>query len=489
MDEHGVKNRPNLRLLSKEVIERIHESSIRLLADIGVTVESREALDILGEGGAKIDEVKRNVKIPSSLIEETLRKVPHRLTIYSRDRRHDLNLAENNVYFDPGSAAISILDYSKASPRPPALKDVKDFAVVVDSLKNIHAQSTALVPMDMPETMRDRIRLYVVLKYSTKPIVTGAFTVDGISDMKRMLDIVSDSGSKKAGAMAIFDVCPSPPLKWSRLAAKNVIDCAEAGLPVELVSMPQISATAPATLAGCLVQHNAEVLSGIALAQLAYPGTPVIYGGSPALFDPRYGTSVMGSPEVLLLSCGYVDMAKHYGLPSHAYLGMSDAKVIDYQAGFESALGALVGALKGINIISGAGMIEFESCQSLEKLVLDDEICGYVHRVATGIDVTEETLANQIFQESVAKGHFLSQKHTVRWLRREQYIPSELVDRRDRSMWRALGRLDALKRARTRVEQILSDHQPEPLEPDIEKELTRFAVSICRSHGVPRLTL
>lgn len=489
VNEHSTKNRPNLRLLSNEAIERIHQSSIRLLVDVGVTIESREALNILREGGADIDEVKRNAKIPPSLVEEALRKTPHRLTVYSRDKRHDLNLAENNVYFDPGSAAISLLDYSQASPRPPTLSDVKDFAVVVDSLKNIHAQSTALVPMDMPETLRDRIRLYVVLKYSTKPVVTGAFTVDGISDMKRMLDIVSDSSSTKIRPIAIFDVCPSPPLKWSYLAAKNLIDCAEAGLPVELVSMPQVSATAPATLAGCLVQHNAEVLSGIVIAQLAGPGTPVIYGGSPALFDPRYGTSVTGSPEVLLLSCGYVDIAKHYGLPSHAYLGMSDAKVIDYQASFETTLGALIGILKGVNIVSGAGMIEFESCQSLEKLVLDDEICGYVYRIATGIDVTEETLANQIFQESVAKGHFLSQKHTIRWLRREHYMPSELVDRRDRSMWRALGGLDALKRARTQVEQILSDHQPEPLQPDIEKELTRFAVSICRSHGAPRLTL
>lgn len=489
MDEHSIKNRPNLRLLSDEAINQVHQSSMRLLEDVGVTIESREALDILREAGATINEEKRNARIPPSLIEEALKKTPHELVIYSRDGKHDLNLTVNNVHFDPGSAAISLLDYGENAPRTPTIKDVKDFAVVVDSLKNIHAQSTALVPMDLPETLRDRIRLYVVLKYSTKPVVTGAFTVDGISDMKHMLEIVSDGKSMRQRPMAVFDVCPSPPLKWSYLGARNLIDCAEAGLPVELVSMPQTSATAPATLAGCVVQHNAEVLSGIVMAQLVSPGTPVIYGGSPALFDPRYGTSVMGSPEVLLISCGYVDMAKHYGLPTHSYLGMSDSKVIDYQAGFETALGALIGVLKGINIISGAGMIEFECCQSLEKLVLDDEICGYVYRIARGMDVSGETLANQVFQEAVEKGHFLSQKHTVKWLKTEQYMPSELVDRRHRSTWRALGGLDALRRARAKTERILSRHQPEPLHPDVEKELTGFVASICKSHGVSSLTL
>lgn len=487
MNDHIIKNTPNLRFLSNEAIERVHESSIQLLEDVGVTVESGEALNILREGGADIDESRKKAKIPSSLIEEALRKTPHRLTVYSRDGKHDLNLTENNVYFDPGSAAISLLDYGEEEPRPPTLKDVRDFAVVVDSLKNIQAQSTALVPMDLPENLRDRIRLYVVLKYSTKPVVTGAFTVEGISDMKHMLEIVSDGRSLKLRPTAIFDVCPSPPLKWSHLAARNLMDCAEAGLPVELVSMPQTSATAPATLAGCLIQHNAEVLSGIAMVQLTAAGTPVIYGGSPALFDPRHGTSVMASPEVLLICCGYVDIAKHYGLPTHAYLGMSDAKVIDYQAGFETALGALIGALKGINIISGAGMIEFERCQSLEKLVLDEEICGYVYRIARGIDMDEETPMTQLFQDATAKGHFLSQRHTVEWLRREQHMPSQLVDRRDRSTWRALGGLDALKRARTRVKEILSHHQPEPLQPDVEKELNKFAVSICRPHGLPHL--
>ncbi len=168
---------------------------------------------------------------------------------------------------------------------------------------------------------------------------------------------------------------------------------------------------------------------------------------------------------------------------------MSDSKVIDYQAGFETALGALIGVLKGINIISGVGMIEFECCQSLEKLVLDDEICGYAYRIARGMEVSEETLAKQVFQEAVEKGHFLSQKHTVEWLKTEQYMPSELIDRGHRSTWRALGGLDALRRARAKTEQILSRHQPEPLHPDVEKELTGFVASICKSHGVSSLTL
>jgi trimethylamine--corrinoid protein Co-methyltransferase len=487
MSKFSFSNIPKIHFLSSESIRVIHEASIELLGKIGVLVQSRDVLKLLVDAGCEVDSRNR-VKIPEYLVNECIKSAPSSVRIYSRDGKHDLNVGGDNVYFNPGSAAISILDSETETIRTPTVRDLVDFVVVTDYLNNIHAQSTAIVPSDVPEEVKDRVRLYITLKYSTKPVITGAFTIDGLHDMKKMLDIVAgcDSGRKP---MAIFDVCPSPPLKWSELTVTNLVDCARYRIPAELVSMPQIGATGPATLAGCLIQHTAENLSGIVIHQLTNRGAPIIYGGSPALLDMRSGMSCMAAPEVMLLVAGYVEIGKYYGLPTHGYLGLSDTKTVDYQAGLESAIGLLVGALKGVNIVSGAGMIDFESCQSLEKLVLDNEICGYVLRIVRGVDVMEETLALETFNEAIERGDFISLKHTLKWLRNEQYFPSRLIDRDSRRKWMDKGLKNAWRRAREEVSKILKEYKPQLLPTDVDRELNEFINSVMKKYKAKLSTL
>lgn len=479
MNKFSFSNLPRVHILSSESIRVIHEASINLLEKIGVLVQNGYVLKLLKDAGCVVD-ARQRVKIPEYLVNECIKSTPSSIKVYSRDGKHDLQVEGDNIYFNPGSAAVSILD--SETIRTPTLKDLVDLVVVVDYLSNIHAQSTAIIPSDVPEEVKDRVRLYIALKYSTKPVVTGAFTIDGLHDMKRMLDIVAGCESRRK-PMAIFDVCPSPPLKWSSLTVTNLVDCARYGIPVELVSMPQVGATGPATLTGCLIQHTAENLSGIVIHQLTSRGAPIIYGGSPALLDMRSSMSCMAAPEVLLLISGYVEMGKYYGLPTHGYLGLSDTKVIDYQAGFESAMGVLIGALKRVNIVSGVGMIDFESCQSIEKLVLDNEVCGYALRVAKGVDVNEETLALEAFNEAIERGSFISLKHTLKWFRREQYFPSRLIDRDSRRRWIDKGLKDAWRRAKEEVKRILKEHKPQPLPSDVDRELNKFLESIMARHG------
>ena len=483
MSKFSFSNLPKIHFLSNESIRVIHGAGIDLLEKIGVLVQSRKVLRLLKDAGCEVN-ARGRVKIPESLVNECIKSAPSSVKIYSRDGRHDLHVGGDSVYFNPGSAAISILDFETEAIRPPTIRDLVDLTVITDYLSNIHAQSTALVPSDVPEEVKDRVRLYITLKYSTKPVITGAFTIDGLHDMKKMLDIAAgcDSGRKP---MAIFDVCPSPPLKWSELTVTNLVDCARYRIPAELVSMPQIGATGPATLAGCLIQHTAENLSGIVIHQLTSRGAPVIYGGSPALLDMRSGMSCMATPEVMLLISGYVEIGKYYGLPTHGYLGLSDTKIVDYQAGFESSMGILIGALKRINIISGAGMMDFESCQSLEKLVIDNEICGYALRIAKGINIMEEAL--DVFNEAIEKGGFLSLKHTLKWFRSEQYFPSRLIDRDPRRRWIDKGLKNAWRRAREEVEKILKEHKPQLLPSDIERELDEFIKSIMERYGAKLL--
>jgi len=464
--------KPKVSLLSHDDIEKVHEASLRLLEEVGVYIDNEEALKLLKEEGVNIE--GKVAKIPRDLVNKCLKSTPSTFKLYYRDSKDYLIIGNKGTIFNPGSAAIKILDYNKGEPREPFFKDLVDFSILVDALEYINAQSTALVPADVPVEIRDRVRLYPILKFSNKPIITGAFTIEGVHDMKAMLEIVNRDIAKKP--IAIFDVCPSPPLQWSNLTMQNLIDCARYGIPVEIIPMPQLGATAPVTLAGALIQHNVEALTGIVIAQLVRRGTPVIYGGSPCLFDMRWGTSCISTPETLLLTLAYTEIGKYYNIPTHAYVGLSDAKIIDYQAGVETLVGALLAVLKGINIASGPGMLEFESSQSMEKIVLDNEICGIVFHIAKGFEIHEETLAIDLIRSVGPGGHFLSKKHTLKWFRIEEFFP-KIFDR-------STKRENILRKAHERVNEILERHKPESLPPDIERELDKFFNNICKRYGV-----
>jgi trimethylamine--corrinoid protein Co-methyltransferase len=471
-----------LQLLSKEDIEKIHSSAIRILEKIGIMFDNKEALKIFNENGFEVIFEKKIVKINEEAIKEAIIKAPSKITIYDRNGKEALFLEENNVYYNPGSAAINILDIETNNIRKPISKDLEKFSIIVDSLPYIHAQSTALIVSDVPEIISDRYRLYIILKNAIKPIITGAFTIDGLHDMVKMLKVVTNNELSKK-PIAIFDVCPSPPLMWSEITSQNLIDCAKYMVPAEIVPMPLSGATAPVTLAGTIVQHTAEALSGIVLSQIVNPGAPIIYGGSPAIFEMRYGTTPMGAIETIMIDCSYALIGKYYGLPTHSYLGLSDSKIVDIQAGFESSIGIILGALTGINVISGPGMIDFESCQSMEKLVIDNEICGMALRLIKRINVTEDSLAIELIEKIGPGGHFLTSKHTIEWLKREFFIPSEIIDRFERKIWIEKNHKNCIQRAKEIVEKILKENESKKLEKEKEKALDEIINNSFKKYG------
>ena len=490
MAKLSLSGQPALRLLSNEEIETIHLSSLKILEELGVMVQSDNALKLLADAGADVDAITKIARIPQYLAKEALVKAPSTIRVYSRDGKHDLLLEGNRVHYDPGSAALYLLDSQTNEIRRPVSRDLADFVRLTDGLEHIQAQSTALVVSDVPDAIVDRYRLYIVLKNSPKTIVTGTFSVDGLYDMKDMLAAVVGSEKELARRpMAIFDLCPSAPLKWGDFIAQNLIDCAKYRIPGEILPMPQLGATGPVTLAGSLVQHNAEFLSGLVISQLANPGAPVIYGGSPTTFDMRYLTARLGAIETIMMGCAYAQIGKYYGLPTHMYLGLSDTKIVDAQSGFESGLGITLGALAGINVISGPGMLDFENCQSFEKLVIDDTICGTALRLIRGIDVNDQSLAIDAIRRVGVGGHYLADKHTTEWLKKELFFPSDLVDRQNRNIWKKLGSKDTLQRAKEITQRILRDHKVEPLPPDIEKNLDDVARKMMKKHGIDKLPL
>jgi trimethylamine--corrinoid protein Co-methyltransferase len=341
---------------------------------------------------------------------------------------------------------------------------------------------------EVPKEIGDLYRLYVVLMHSQKPIVTGAFTNDTLHNMIDMLTIFA--GSREALAekpQAVFDVCPSPPLIWSKFGAGNLIELARAGIPAEMVSMPLAGAAAPVTLLGSVVQHAAECISGITIHQLAKPGSPIVWGGAPAIFDMRKGGTPMGAIETAMIDASYTQVGKYLDIPTHCYLGATESKVVDAQAGMESGMSALVGALAGVNMISGAGMLDFLACHSPEKLTVDAEAIGMAKRMLEGVSVRTETLATAMFEGINFKGDFLKQRVTRELFAQEQYLPSDVIDRDSIRGWQQSGSMDTFARAKVRTQQLLDEYQRPQMDPDREKELVGMVEGLAKQAGMNTL--
>jgi len=474
--------RPELSLISESEITRILDEAMDILETVGLLVEHPAVVEKLQAAGAANKGHPVRTCMPRSLVESCLLTVPSGIDMFDRNGNKTMELRGHNVHFDPGSAALNVLDWHMDTIRKPTTRDAVEFHRLTEALPHFAAQSTGVIPDDMPGEIADRWRLYIALHHCRKPIVTGTFGAESWKPMVDMLSAVRGGKKElKEKPLAIFDVCPSPPLKWSHLGCQTLIDGAEDGVPLEFVSMPLAGATAPVTLAGSLVQHTAETLGGIVITQVLSPGTPVIYGGSPAIFDMREGTTPMGAVETMMIDVTYNQIGKFLNLPTHAYMGLSDAKWVDAQAGFESGMGATLAALAGINVVSGAGMMDFESCQSLVKLVVDHDICGMALRLARGITFREGLLAEDLRGDLSSGDLFLTSPLTLSAFREEHYIPSSVVDRKNLGEWKRSGGRSINDRARERVESLLETHETEPLDRRLSLEL-RGIIEQSASH-------
>jgi trimethylamine--corrinoid protein Co-methyltransferase len=480
--------RPKLELLSDTLVKQIIEEGFALLMNPGIQVHNDEALSLLADAGAEVDRESRIAKIPERIARQALDTLPSEFYLYDLDGNQVVHYGGDSVQFDPGSGGITILDSETQRQRQALTDDLVKFVKLVEAIPQLDAQSTAFITSDVPEAIGDLYRLYLALNYMRKPIITGAFEKDTWWTMKDML--VAVVGSEKDLAekpVAVFDACPSPPLKWSDITCQNLIDCAKCNIPAELISMPLAGATSVVTIAGAVVQHTAESLSGVTINQLANPGAPIVWGGSPSIFDMRKGTTPMGAVGTWMINCAATQVGKELGLPTHVYLGMSDAKIVDAQCGLESSGSALMAALAGANMVSGAGMMDFESCLSYEKLVIDAEIIGMTKRLIAGIDGRQTPIALDIVQGLGHKAGYLGHPHTRQWFREEMYLPSEVIDRDTLEAWEKKGSKSTWERARARVDSLLTQYQPSPISDEVKKELCDLTSKAANKAGMKKL--
>lgn len=480
--------RPKIKFLDDKLIEQIISEAMSILCEMGVEIHNDEVLSMLGDHGVDIRMDTHRAVFNEEIINNALEAAPSEIMLYDVLGNEAVNLSGNNVNYTPGSAAINILDYETNKARKPNTTDYIKYARLMGCLEHIASQSTAFIPADIEAKISDSYRLFLSLLYCEKPVVTGTFTIEAFEIMKNLQLAVRGGAEKLASKpLTIFSCCPTSPIKWSDVTSQNLVDCAKYMIPVEYISMPLSGFIAPVTLVGTLVQHTAETLSGLVISQVANPGTPVLYGGSPAIFDVRYETTPMGAIETQMIDCAYNEIGKYMGLPTQAYIGLSDAKLLDAQAGLETSNGAILASLAGINNISGPGMLDFESCTSLEKLVLDNQICGMTKRLIKGIEPKDDFPIIPRMKELLRDQHLLISGHTLEHINSEHFMPTAVIDRAQRSRWEEEGSLPLRKRAHNELDNLLAKARPSRLPDDIKTELIQLMEVEAKRHGMDKL--
>lgn len=448
----------------------------------GIRIYAPSALALLKDAGASVDEKNSLVKFAPHLVEESIKKAPKRFTLHARNPKNNVTIEEGKVCFGPMIGRINIIDLDTGKKRRTTLNDVANLTRIASALEHYELpHSGVMMPHieGVPDPVAHAYAYLTSVKNSEKVVKgTGRDRIKAL-DCIRMASIVAGCDPEDLRKkLSIFTTCnPVAPLQHERPQTEGLMEYAKYGQPVDVTSELQAGATAPVTLAGSLVVQNAEILSGIAVAQLVNPGTPVFYGTASTIMDMKTGIIAKGAVEAGIINVATAQMAQHYGIPSRGTASDTESKILDIQAGYEKAITLLMAALAGINYVWYPGTLEYALTVSFESLVIDHEICGMVKHALKGIRVDKDTLAADVIGAVGPSGHFLGQKHTVKHLLSEHYFP-KLSDRRTRQEWEAAGSKDLREVAREEVKKILETYQPMPLEKSVEAELEEVVKEI-----------
>jgi trimethylamine--corrinoid protein Co-methyltransferase len=465
-----LRNIKPLEILTDLQIEAVHRAALDVLEVTGVRFESMRALKLLQQNGCKVDFEAHRVRFPPGLVEECLRRCPSSFRMRGRSPEYDVNLGGNTLYFCP-SPGMRTIDPETGEQRVPTIQENHEAVKVLDSLPNVHlaASYTPYCELeDVPPVMLLPVSCWSRMKYFTRPSRVGAASESHIWEIQM---------AQAAGVDVFAAMEAAPPLTWYGDAIDCAWACAEAGYPVEVGCGCVMGGTGPATIAGALVQSNAEIMSGITLVQLVRPGTGILSNSFVFAQNMRTGSPAAGGIEVSLFQAGFNQLWRgKYNIPTMlGACGPSSSQLIDFQSGYERAIATSLAAVSGASVINLFGGMHVELTYHPAMSVLDDDIAGMMGRFVEGIAVTPDTLATEVIEKvGPIPGHYLNTKHTRDWWKKEQTIP-KVADRLSYPEWLASGKKSALENARERVEQILATHQPAPsLTESQENDLDRI---------------
>jgi trimethylamine--corrinoid protein Co-methyltransferase len=461
--------------LSQEGIERIHQAVLDALETIGLADAPQSGIDYMTAAGAILGDDGR-LRFPRALIEDTIASANRSITLYSRDGKNDLDLSGSNVHFGTAGAAVHVVDVEGRNYRDSTVKDLFDAARLTDKLDNIHFLQRPMVCRDIVDNREmDLNTIYACCSGTTKHVGTSFTEVGFARDAFKMLHMIA--GGEDAWRARPFvsnsNCFVVPPMKFATESCLVMEECIHQGMPILLLSAGQAGATAPAPIAGAIVQAVAECLAGLFYVQSIKPDHTAIFGTWPFVSDLRTGAMSGGSGEQALLTAGCAQMHRFYNLPGGAAAGIADAKLPDMQAGWEQATSNVMAGLSGLNMVyEAAGMHASLLGFCLESLVLGDDLLGQAMRCVRGIEVTEDTVSVDVIRQTCmgGPGHYLGSDQTLSVMQTE-YIYPELGDRTSPKEWDELGKPDLIQKAIARKEAILSEPSSARFAPDVDRAI------------------
>lgn len=470
-------------VLSDGQIRKIHEASLRILWETGITVPHPDMLARFADAGAKVDPATQRVRIPAELVDCSLRQAGKQFTLYGRDVTRTARFGQGTRNYNSIAGEAMWVDAIGGGRRYTTLADVATAARVADALDGITIAGAMSDPHELPAASRCVEVFAALLHHTTKPVTFwyhNRRTARFINEM-----MIAVRGDEKRAST--FPLCypflePISPLRFPFDGIDLLYETARLNLPVPIGPMAQMGLSAPATVAGTLAQENAEVLAGVCVTQLVRPGMPVCYGGICHAFDMRTTQMIFGGPEQAIFGVAMTQMGRHYGLPVYINVGLTDSKCPDAQAGLEAGATLMLGAAAGADIFGHMGICGVDQATSLDMLVMQNEVIGYVESAMREVDFSDEALGLDVIADAGPGGQFIDCDHTVAHFRKELWVP-RLLDRQYYENWRTGGALDMADRCRARKEGLLAGHACAPIEPDLSRNLMEIAAAAKRETG------
>lgn len=463
-------NGPSFQKLSSEKLDRIHAASLEILETTGIRLFEQESLELLKSKGVTIEDGNR-VRIPAKLVEWALSTAPKSVTLYNRHGQEAMVLEGNNMFYGTGSDCPNVIDLHNGQRRPGVLQDVVDATIVCDALPNIDFLMSFCIANDLNPLTYDRNQMRAMLMHSTKPILFVTLDFGGCVDAVKMAEAVVGGPlvlQQKPLCACYINVSSS--LRHNEEALQKLLFMAEKGLPTTYTPVVLRGATGPITAAGAIALANAGELAGLAISQIKREGAPVILtGGVNDMLDMRTAIDCYSSPTNRVM---LVENAHQYGLPIFGLTGCSDSKLPDQQAAAEAALSIMLESLAGAQLAHDVGYLDSGMTNSIEQVVICDEIIAYTRHFRQEVEVNDETLALDVIQAVGPDGDFMSNKHTTRHYR-EDWYPT-LFERRNYDGWLKAGGKTLRQKAQEKALDLLEHHKPEPLSPDVQAEVDRI---------------
>jgi trimethylamine--corrinoid protein Co-methyltransferase len=464
--------RPRITLLDPAEIERIQDTSLRILAEVGVHVPHAEVLERLRGAGADVDRGRAIARLPERVVLEAVAAAGKRYVLHGRVPAQvaRYGYGDCNLMSTPGQFAW--VEARTGQRRDPTLADVHAAITLGDALPNVTVVGAMAVPFDVPPPIRDVVATAELVRGTGKPTRTWPVNRASTGLVLEIYEAVAGgTGALRERPMVETFLEPISPLRFPETGLDVMIPFIERGQPVSVGPMVMASGTGPATLAGTLAQENAEILAGITIVQAFAPGHPMMYGGIPHVMDPRTSTCSFGSPEQGLMALAMAQVGQALGFPVYVNVNLTDAKRLDVQSGLEKAASLVLAIVGGVDQLGHGGIVGADHGAGLDWLVVDDEAVAFARRIARGFTVDEETLAYDVIASVGSAGDFLAEDHTVRHFRSELFMPSARWTRDPYDPWNAAGRLDMGERAQARVDEILGSHVVPPLDELLDREV------------------